>query len=365
MPSAAWLFGIGLAACVLCSVAFLQPVHAAKAASASAGDAMALGATGLASLERKRRDFLRAEQALGRGDHHRYLQLRQHLRDYPLYPYLVYADLTRRLATAEPREVHAFIRDWRETPLPWQLRVQWLRLLAKREQWSEYVRDYRPTSEPHLQCAYLRALLETGQVEAAMQRVPELWTVGKSQPKACDAAFEAWIRSGGVARERAWQRVRLAMEAGRPQLARYLRRFLSEPDRQLVQAWLRVRARPERVAEAADLDGDRKIVEDILVYGVARLARRNPDAAATAWSALQPRFSFSAAARDEIYRRLALAYAYQQRPEAEHWFAQLPEQEMSGRIAEWRVLNRLRHADWPAVLDRLERLDAEQRAQPR
>ena len=361
---AALLALVRLAVCLHCGIVSIQLAQAVESSAASIAEAPGLD-TSEASLESQRREFLQAERALRRGRREQYLLLRERLRHYPLYPYLVYAELLPRLASADAGEVNAFIGEWHETPLSDRVRVRWLELLARRGEWSEYARLYRPVRQTRLQCLYLRALLETGRVDAAMERAPELWLVGTSQPEACDPAFEAWIRAGGVTRERAWQRVRLAFEAGQPGLARYLRRFLSVEDRQLLEKWLSVNARPERVTSAVEAGAEREIVEDILVYGVHRLARRNPDLAVTAWNSLQAQFPFTDEARNAVLTRLALAYAYRHRPEAEQWFERLPEEGLGPRAAQWRVLDGLRRRDWPGVLEAIEGLDVEHRTRPR
>ena len=89
-------------------------------------------------------DFLAAEQALKSGDRARFEQLSASLRDYPLYPYLRFAELTRNLEAAPDDAIESFIADDPDSQLADRLRLAYLRLLAKASRWSVYVRLYRP-----------------------------------------------------------------------------------------------------------------------------------------------------------------------------------------------------------------------------
>ena len=85
---------------------------------------------GASTLDEQRQEFLAAERALAAGQSERFAELSAELTEYPLYPYLQYADLTSRLARADAKAVRRFLSDYADTPLAWQLRGRSLRLLA-------------------------------------------------------------------------------------------------------------------------------------------------------------------------------------------------------------------------------------------
>ena len=55
------------------------------------------------------------------------------LRAYPLYPYLRFRDLSRRLAELPAAEIRDFLQTHADSPLAGQLRDAWLRQLARAE----------------------------------------------------------------------------------------------------------------------------------------------------------------------------------------------------------------------------------------
>jgi soluble lytic murein transglycosylase len=304
-------------------------------------------------LIEQRARFLQAEEALERGNVRRFNRLRDELEDYPLHPYLVYADITRRLGTAKPDEIEAFLDRYADTPLTWQLRSRWLNQLARRGHWDKFLDVYEPSVSTRMRCQWLRALINANRADEAMPHVQTLWLAGRSQPPACDPVFKAWRRAGYLTRDLVWERIALAVRAGRPSLASYLTRYLDAHERPLAEAWLGVRQQPARVLRVARANGDPEIVEAILVYGVERLARRDPEQAANIWAQLRTHFAFSASAVGTVHRRLGLSYAYAHEPQALYWLNAIPESEMDDRAREWRILSSMNHGEWRQAFEHL------------
>ena len=308
-------------------------------------------------LVEQRSRFVQAEAALRSGDMERFRRLRDDLADYPLHPYLEFAELSRRLGSARSAEVEAFLERNADTPLAWQLRRAWLKLSARTGRWQDFLAAYAGSQDATLRCQWLRALIDTNRADEAMPHVEELWLVGYSQPPACDPIFDAWRAGGYLTRDRVWRRIELAMRAGRPSLASYLGRFLDAGERPLVEQWLRVRRDPSRVTEVARFEGSADIVEAILVYGIEREARRDPGRAAETWERLRTRFAFSASSVAIVHRRIGLSYAYAHEPESLYWLNAVPESGMDERAREWRILSSMNQGEWHQALEHLLEID--------
>jgi soluble lytic murein transglycosylase len=330
-------FGNALMTALLLACAAALPVHAIQvpvettyAANQSVDDDEWY-------LIEQRSRFLQAESALRKRDMARFRRLKDELTDYPLYPYLEFADITRRLGSAGSGEIETFIENYSDTPLAWRLRQTWLKLLARRGNWEKYLDVYEGTSDTSMRCQWLRALINADQADKAMPHVEKLWLVGRSQPPACDPVFKAWRSAGYLTRDLLWQRTELAIRSGRPSLASYLIRSLDAQEQPLAKEWLRVRKQPARVTQVARMHGDRETIEAILVYGIERLARRDPEAAAATWEQLRTRYAFSGSAVATLHRRIGLSFAFAQRVEALYWLNAIPEAEMDDRAKEWRI----------------------------
>ena len=301
----------------------------------------------------QRSRFLQAESALRKRDMKRFRQLRDALVDYPLYPYLEFTELSRRLGTASRDEIETFLERYSDTPLAWQLRRTWAKLLARRGHWESFLDVYENSDDATMRCQWLRALINANQADKAVPHVEAMWLVGRSQPPACDPVFKAWRSAGYLNRDLVWQRIELAVRAGRPSLASYLSRFLDAEEQPLVKEWLRVRKQPVRVTQVVRLDGDAEIIETILVYGIERMARRDPELAAGTWERLRTRFAFSGTAVASVHRRLGLSYAFARKAEALYWLNTIAESEMDDRAREWRILSSLNQGEWRQALEHL------------
>lgn len=193
-----------------------------------------------------RAGFLRAERALKNGDHSIFEALRDELRDYPLYPYLRFAELGDPQAAPDAL-IETFLAEFPDTPLAERLRAAYVKRLAQAGRWGDLVRIYREDGDSvERQCLYLRALMATGGPDQALltARLEPLWLKSKAQPPVCDPLFEAWRDQGGLTPELIWRRIRLAMEAGETGLARQLGTWLPVSERPWLDLWLLVQARP-------------------------------------------------------------------------------------------------------------------------
>jgi len=328
--------------------------------AACAGPAPPVAAA--ADLAAQRDDFVAAERALRAGAWARFEALAEGLRDYPLHPYLEQAALERRLHAGGSRALAGAVEDFLQraghTVPGRRLLRTWLARLAREQRWQAFLEAWRPLDDTVLQCQHARALLETGYRAAAFEQVEPLWLSGRSQPDECDPVFAAWREAGELTPERVWARIRLAMDAGRLGLARYLARFLPAPEQDLAALWRRIGADPARVESAELRREPHARAEEILVWGLERLARRAPARAAAAWERLGAVRAFSETSAAAVQRRIGIAYAVDHDAAAMPFLAAVPDAHADETVHRWRLRAALRAGDWPGVLDAHARLPA-------
>ncbi|MGQ9659372.1 MAG: transglycosylase SLT domain-containing protein [Thermochromatium sp.] len=299
-------------------------------------------------------DFLAAESALKRGDLARFQALADGLRADPLYPYLLFAELTRDLDQTPEARIESFLADYPDTPLAERLRSAYLSRLAAAGRWADYARVYRPDDSVARRCLSLRALIETGRAEETRSAIGPIWLSGQSRPAECDPVFEHWGATGQLTTDLVWARIRLALEAGQAGLARHLGRWLPESERPWLDLWLAVDRTPERLLKTDPTDpfqGPHPMRAAILAHGLVHLARRDCKQAELALRRLEPvlaedRRAYERAqlavgrALTESGDRLGLRYWDALEPNANN----LPAQERRLRAA-----IRLRAWDWLAT----------------
>ncbi len=287
------------------------------------------------------------------------------LRAYPLYPYLRYQELSRRLPELPAAEVREFLQTYADSPLAIRLRDAWLRQLAEERRWDDYLRDFTPTRDAELECSRRLALLDTGQNEAALRDFATLWLRGASLPNACDPVIAAWRARGEPSPERLWQRFALAMTGGNLGLAKTLREAMPAADQTLADSWLSVAGNPRTVLDPGRFDINDPRAAPILSDGLERWGKRDALEAAAALDTLKARDPSLAPRLAEVERKLALWIASDYHPSALARLAALPVAVANRDVDEWRVRVCLRQGDWNAALGWLDRLPAPERDSPR
>ncbi len=305
---------------------------------------------GLASsLQQQRTIFLNAEKALELGKSGEFRRLSQSIRDYPLYPYLEYEQLLKRLERASESEISEFLQRYRTTPLAARLRARWLNQLARQKRWSEYLAFYQPTDNISRRCGHLQALIVTGRAKEAFPQVADIWLYGKSRPSACDPVFKAWSKAGYRTDEMNWARIEKAMEAGQWRLAEYLGRGFSNSDQVWLKRWVRLYRKPGRADQADRFQAPHPYREAMLSHAVRRLARWDGLEALDLWQKIKPRYPFSQAQiqRTEHYIVRNLARTPDDRAYRFIRAVKLGDEDLL--VHEARILAGLLREDWPQV----------------
>lgn len=240
-------------------------------------------------------------------------RIQENLAGYPLQPYITYHQLRLRLGRLTPEQVNQFRHAHPDIPGAHRIYQQWLARLAGNRQWRTFLANYEPIDPEaaiatELQCHYLRALYNTGQKERALDGVAEVWTVGKSQPKVCDPMFQVW-QSTRLDQERAWQRLRLAINANQRLLARYLQRFFTGDHRPWAQSYYNVHVDPKSIARTSRFRPDSALSREVIAHGLRRLAPNDAKAARDAWASYRASHDFSEAQRRELTSHIEIELA--------------------------------------------------------
>ena len=310
------------------------------------------GAAGDSDSDPYREDralFLKAGKAIDENRLSDYRQLEQQLTDYPLYPYLQFQELRRRLSTADHDDIADFIAHNESEPLGRRMRQAWLYTLARQRDWPQFLKTWGDNQPVKLQCYKLQAQIKTGQTDGLVDHGLKLWLVGKSQEKACDPVFEYLELHHRITRDLLLQRIRLAMSSGNPGLAGYLAKRLPEHDAAWVDLWREARAQPAKTLQSPALKKDTPAAREIILYSIRRIARTDADQAYKKWQQLKPRYQFTAEETGQLEKKIAMSANWQKNPRAHEWLAAVPDSAADTSVREWRVRTAVANEDWNAV----------------
>ena len=318
-----------------------------------ANSPLASGAA-ITTLHEQRQAYRRAVDLVHAGHVSAALKMQKELAGYVLAPYITYHRNRLRLSRLGAAEVNGFRHDYPDLPGAQRIFRQWLQSLAARGQWRTFLEHYEPTDSVELQCLRLRALHITGQREAALDGVEALWTVGESQPKACDPIFQIWQRER-LDDAIAWRRLTLAVNANQRVLARYLVRFFSSEVKVWAQAHYDVHVNPAHIERIGRYRTDNEWSRGVIAHGLKRLAGRDAEAARDAWAKYQASHGFSEAERRPIDEAVDAALA-----EA-GLLDRAPTAEDSAETAARFALAYLKQQNWPLLQAWIERMPEAER----
>lgn len=328
-----WRAGAGLFTVVAIAGLFAQTAHGA-------------------SRESERGDFLKAYAAAEMGKAS-WRAWADELKDYPLYPYLPAAQLEHNLHRDSTREVAAYLKRYQGLIPAEDLRRHYLHLLAKRRDWSDFLTLYRPGLGETLACYALRARIARGGKLDFARDLASLWRE-PSLPSACNKV-QVWARDHGLLTpQRLWQRIASAADARRAGTIASLARWLPHDQAVVARRYVEGLRRPAHAARAALHWPDSGRNREAALLAITQLARENSARAVRDWPSLERHFDFSAQARGEILRSLALYRAYGFHDNALGLFAALPAAARTDATRGWRVRIAIAKRDWRSALAALD-----------
>ena len=342
--------------------------HGAALASKSPNNALN-GAVNVSSttsanqhLAQQRQHYTKAMHLVRDGQWQTLRQYRHRLEEYPLYPYLIYADLIANLHYRRRSEVNNYLIKYAHSVKAHHLRNRWLDYLARHSYWTDYIKAYQPSTASHSQqCNFYLAHYRLGNRSKAISGGLSVWVNGRSMPKTCDRLFGILIKGGHISETLAWQRFNAAMEQNNYQLARYLKRFLRSPDlKTRYQLYYTADRNPWTVSQREKFTLKTAQETKILERSLIDLAARNAQATLKLWTRYQISHEFNHSAQGKIISAIVkrlYAQGHRQASDSYHLDnLQLLNQTLDGNLVEWRIRQSLAELDWPMVHTWLGRL---------
>lgn len=319
-----------------------------------------LAGTGRAAttIEQQRTDFLKAYAAAQMGDAS-WRAWSESLQGYPLYPYLEAAQLESGLATADARDISAYLDRYKGLIPARDLRRDYLRLLIQRRDRNTFLAFYRPGMGDYLACYALRARLALGQSLDFERDLAGLWSE-PSLPKPCNEV-QVWAHEHGLlTTARLWERIDSAAGERNADTIAWLARWLPQDDQVVADRYVAALRKPLRTVRAARHWHDTGRNREAALLAITQLARESSERAVREWPRLARHFDFSEHARNRILRALALFRAYGFHEDALDRLAALPDRADNDATRAWRVRVAIAEENWKAALAGLDALSTQQ-----
>lgn len=306
-------------------------------------------------------DFLAAREAFRVGDARKLDLYAKRLSGYVLEPYVAYWQFRLRLDTAGADDVRAFLSTYRDTYVAERLRIDWLKLLGKNQQWDIFDAETAAVGDDiELTCYALQSKLRKG--DEVLQEARPLWFVPKELPESCTPLIAALTERRLLSEEDIWTRVRLTLEAGQVSGARRAAQWLPAgvaPDAAALNA---VYTNPGGYLErtGAGIDTRSRAAREVTMFAVYRLARTTPQQAAAWWTRLESRFG--AEDRAYVWGQIAYFGAMRHDPSALEWYSKA--KDLSDLQLAWKARTALRARNWKEVQAAIDAMTGKERQEP-
>ncbi len=314
-----------------------------------------------ASANQKQVDeFLLAYEKLHKGQ----LYDSSHLRNYILHPYLDYERLKQNIKTSSNQSLLNFIHQNPPSWLSDDINTELLIKLSKQQQWGQILKFYKKGQGGiKARCINAEASMHIRPSAAVQNEALKIWLSANSRPKVCDPLFALLVRKGLINDSRAWQRITLAMDKGRTSLARALSKYLNEPN--LVDLWIKLRKHPLKNLKNKRLKNKDGRSNQLIAYGIQRLARKNTETARSQWFKFQKTHNFSTKLKADLESYIGVREALNHNPYALQKLTSIPAHLRSEDATIWTARMALRQGDWRKLRSAIDGLPAETKAKDR
>jgi soluble lytic murein transglycosylase len=316
---------------------------------------------------KERAEFEQAKSYLATGKRMKFAELQTELADYPLAPYLEYADIVAHLRHTKSSRVDEFLKHHGETSLGKRLRYIWLENLRKRDKWQQFITYYvAKSATTEQQCFYQYARYRNGDKQQALEATLVLWKVGQSQPKACDKMFGVVIKQNLITEDIAWQRFTDAVINHESVLARYLKRFFVSADyKDKAELYYTTHRNPVLIAKQEKYTDNSTANIALIQHSIAHLAIISDRKATNLWLDYSKKIDFSDSETSYVVTNL-LKYLYK------NMHAGIADDLLRSSInpettslVENRIRKALATLDWASVRYWIKRLPAKSQATDR
>jgi soluble lytic murein transglycosylase len=295
--------------------------------------------------------LLQMQQAYRRGDTTRLATLLPQAQGSLLEPWAAYWTLSTRLETATPTEISAFLRRYAGTYQEDRLRNDWLLMLGRRRDWTQYAlvaQDFRMNDDREVRCYTLSMESILAKVNMA-DEVKSLWYAQKDAGDGCTLAAQSHFSVGQLTEADIWRKARLTTEARQLDATRQVVAIVA-PDAaaQLTEAL----KKPEQFLLKLP-PSSHHLTQELAVLALLRWADSNPDGAA---QALDERWSpkLSNAQRGWVWGAIGKQAAQKLSDNALGYFQKASPTTMTDDQLAWRARAALRQSQWTDALNAIQ-----------
>lgn len=309
----------------------------------------------LTPLQQQRAWYAAADKALSKKQTQEFQRLLDKLENYPLKPYLEYKALLPQLASMPQKKVDDFLSEYPNSLLATRLTQQWLRQLAIKKQWANYIHYYDSRlADTELTCLYLEARLATND-DTALDQVEPIWNQGKTLPPGCDKVLANWKNADRMTKDLIWKRFTKAVDAGNNALASFLASQLPSAERSYALLYQQINSTPSLLKTSAKFKQKNIYMTDALLRGIRKQADTDAVKATEYFNSYSVEHNFLPEQSRDTVTELGLQLLKQKHPETATQLISAQAQVDDAVLLDSLLRNALSQQDWERVNAWLQR----------
>jgi len=307
--------------------------------------------------------FEQARLALNKSDERAFKLLRAQLENYPLTPYLDIWLARKALKKGNDGLVEQTLIQHANIPESRNLRIAWLKYLAKHGEWEQVIKlfDAHPEDRARLPETAMVATWHSGKSEQAIALFSSHWIKDKKISTFTEKLRQNWKKAGHPTLNERWQRIGNYARHGKWKKIKREALHLPKETQPLITYWHQVQNEPVMMLNQWPENIDPLTAELILNDGLIRLARSDAGKAWHLLLQLSPKVTIAEEKLATLKRQLALRAARQHMLEAGEWLSQLPESQHSVETRSWQARIYILHHDWKKTLAVIDAMPTEER----
>ena len=278
---------------------------------------------------------------------------------YLLAPYADYWLMLLKIDKARDEEVQNFLAQYVDMPFADRLRGEWLKKLAKQQNWGSFFDElaFYQQDDLTVQCYAFLGHRQLGDVEVTPQ-IKALWMTSTDLPSNCNQLFDALQNTGELSHDDIWARFRLALQDDKLGLAKSVISRLPNIEPAALKLLDRANQLPQVMLDKKTVSFKTRFGAEVNLYAIDRLARTKLDEAISTYEQVQT--LFNAENRAYGWGRIAYHAARSHHPRALSYYALADGVTLDSAQLAWKVRAALREQDWPTVLKATSVMSAKQ-----
>lgn len=245
-----------------------------------------------------------------------------------LKPIVEYESLKSKFNSLDDKTIEAFINENDAVYVSNLMKKKWLRRLAKQKDWQRFEKYYDDSvNSIQLECYHLNRRIRASGISSTMdERIRELWLTRRSRPSSCTSVFKRWRKAGKMSDELFWKRIKLIIEKNkRPNKDKrahsLAKTHLPSKQRIWIDHWVAVHKNPVDELSKPQFSLDSEHSVRVILYGLERIARKDPSKAEHIWKALRKKILLAKKIQAGGLCGHRLSCGYQPPPEREQMAA--------------------------------------------